>query len=71
MGKKYALYTKYPNENRSYISSINIGSLAEAKAYFIGMKRLTEELFDQQFQVDLIQEQGKGQGSKGLLFGNR
>ena len=71
MSKKYALYTRYANENRSYISSIKIGSLAEAKAYFIGMKQLTEEQFDQQFQVDVMQEQGTGHGSKGLLFGNK
>jgi hypothetical protein len=67
---KFALYTKFSNENKGYISSISMRSLAEARAYFIGMKRLTPEQFDQQFEVDIIQET-KNASNKGLMFGNQ
>ena len=67
---KFALYTKYSNENKGYISSVKMRNLAEARAYFIGMKRLTPEQFDQQFEVNVIQETGNTP-NKGLLFGNR
>lgn len=70
MMTKFALYTKYPNESRSYISSVSMSTVAEARAYFIGMKQLTPEQFDQQFEVDIMQETKSAPG-KGLLFGNR
>jgi len=65
---KWALYTKYSNENRSYVMSTEQNSKAEARAYFMGIKRLTAEQFDQIYQVDLMQE-SKDNTNKGLLLG--
>ena len=65
---KWALYTKYSNENRSYVMSTEQNSKAEARAYFMGVKRLTAEQFDQIYQVDLMQE-SKDNTNKGLLLG--
>ena len=67
---KWALYTRYSNENRSYVMSIELGSKAEARAYFMGLKKLKAEQFDLQFEVDLMQE-SKDNTNKGLLFGNQ
>ena len=53
---KWALYTKYSNENRSYVASVVLPSKSEARAYFMGVKRLTAEQFDQIYQVDLMEE---------------
>jgi hypothetical protein len=53
---KWALYTRYSNENRSYVMSIELGSKAEARAYFMGVKKLNAEQFDQIYQVDLMKE---------------
>ena len=66
--KKFALYTKGTSENRSYVTSTYIGTLQEAKAYFMGMKRLTVSQFDQIYQVDIIEER---KTNKNLLFGNK
>jgi hypothetical protein len=65
---KWALYTKYSNENRSYVMSIALPSKAEARAYFMGVKKLNAEQFDQIYQVDLMQE-SKSDPKKGLLLG--
>ena len=65
---KWALYTKYSNENRSYVMSIALPSKAEARAYFMGLKKLKAEQFDLQFEVDLMQE-SKDNTNKGLLLG--
>jgi len=67
---KFALYTKYPNENRSYISAVHMTTIEEARAYFMGMKRLSPEQFDQTFQVDVMAEASSDPG-KGLMFGNQ
>ena len=53
---KWALYTKYSNENRSYVMSTEQNSKAEARAYFMGVKQLTAKQFDQIYQVDLMKE---------------
>ena len=53
---KWALYTRYSNENRSYVMSIALPSKAEARAYFMGVKQLNAEQFDQIYQVDLMKE---------------
>ena len=65
---KWALYTRYSNENRSYVMSIALPSKAEARAYFMGVKKLNAEQFDQIYQVDLMQE-SKSDPKKGLLLG--
>jgi hypothetical protein len=65
---KWALYTKYSNENRSYVMSTEQNSKAEARAYFMGVKRLSAEQFDQIYQVDLMKE-SKDNTNKGLLLG--
>ena len=65
---KWALYTKYSNENRSYVMSIELASKAEARAYFMGLKKLKAEQFDLQFEVDVMQE-SKFDRNKGLLLG--
>jgi len=64
---KWALYTKYSNENRSYVMSIALPSKAEARAYFMGVKKLNAEQFDQIYQVDLMKE--SKQDSRTLLRG--
>jgi len=65
---KWALYTKYSNENRSYVMSIALSSKAEARAYFMGVKKLNAEQFDQIYQVDLMNESNDNT-NKGLLLG--
>ena len=50
--------------------SIYIDSLKEAKAYFMGLKRLSAEQFDNIYQVDIIPEI-KNNNTKGLMFGNQ
>jgi len=66
---KWALYTKYSNENRSYVMSIALPSKAEARAYFMGVKQLNAEQFDQIYQVDLMQESKDNDINKGLILG--
>jgi hypothetical protein len=66
---KWALYTRYANENRSYVMSTEQNSKAEARAYFMGVKQLTAKQFDQIYQVDLMQESKDNDINKGLLFG--
>jgi len=65
---KWALYTKYSNENRSYIMSTEQSSKAEARAYFMGIKRLNAEQFDNLYHVDVMQESNSNP-NKGLLLG--
>ncbi len=65
---KWALYTKYSNENRSYVMSVELNSKAEARAYFMGLKKLKAEQFDLQFEVDYMQE-SKDNSNKGLILG--
>ncbi len=65
---KWALYTRYSNENRSYIMSTEQRSKAEARAYFMGVKQLTAEQFDNLYQVDHMKE-SKSNPNKGLLLG--
>ena len=65
---KWALYTKYSNENRSYIMCTEQSSKAEARAFFMGIKRLNAEQFDLQFEVDTMKE-SKSNPNKGLLLG--
>jgi hypothetical protein len=65
---KWALYTKYSNENRSYVMSTEQNSKAEARAYFMGVKQLNAKQFDQIYQVDLMKE-SKDNTNKGLLLG--
>jgi len=65
---KWALYTRYSNENRSYVMSTEQSSKVEARAYFMGIKRLNAEQFDQIYQVDLMKE-SNSDPKKGLLFG--
>ena len=65
---KWALYTRYSNENRSYVMSTVQSSKAEARAYFMGVKRLNAEQFDNLYQVDRMKE-SKSNPNKGLLLG--
>ena len=65
---KWALYTRYSNENRSYVMSTEQNSKAEARAYFMGVKQLSVEQFDNLYQVDLMKE-SKSDPKKGLLLG--
>ena len=65
---KWALYTRYSNENRSYIASVELNSKSEARAYFMGVKRLNAEQFDNLYQVDHMKE-SKSDPNKGLLLG--
>ncbi len=67
---KWALYTRYSNENRSYVMSIALPSRAEARAYFMGIKRLSADQFDKIYQIDLMEESDSN-SKKGLLFGNQ
>jgi hypothetical protein len=43
-------------------------SKAEARAYFMGVKQLKAEQFDNLYQVDLMKE-SKSNPNKGLLLG--
>jgi len=65
---KWALYTRYSNENRSYIASVELNSKSEARAYFMGVKKLNAEQFDNLYQVDHMKE-SKSDPNKGLLLG--
>ena len=65
---KWALYTRYSNENRSYIMATEQNSKAEARAYFMGIKRLNAEQFDNLYHVDTMIE-SKSNPNKGLLLG--
>jgi hypothetical protein len=65
---KWALYTRYSNENRSYIASVELNSKSEAKAYFMGVKQLDAVQFDNLYQVDRMNE-SKSNPNKGLLLG--
>jgi len=65
---KFALYTKGTVESRSYITSAHMDTLKEAKAYFMGMKRLSNDQFDKLYHVDIIEDI---KSTKGLLFGNQ
>ena len=65
---KWALYTRYSNENRSYIASVELNSKSEARAYFMGVKKLNAEQFDNLYQVDHMNE-SKSDPNKGLLLG--
>jgi hypothetical protein len=49
--KRYGLYIKNSNEAINNIPSRNIN---EAKLFFIAKKKLTEDKFDQLFDVKLI-----------------
>lgn len=49
--KRYGLFAKNSNEA---INNISSRSLEEAKHFFTSQKRLTEEKFDQLFEVRLI-----------------
>ena len=66
--KKYALYTKASNENSSYVTSAELSSLSEARAYFAGMKQLSFEKFDLLFHV---KEVHSNKSNKTILFGNQ
>ena len=65
---KFGLYTKNTSENRSYITSTNIDTLQEARAYFMGMKRLSADRFDKLYDVTLIEDI---KPNRNLLFGNQ
>jgi hypothetical protein len=65
---KWALYTRYSNENRSYVMSITLDTKAEARAYFMGIKKLNAEQFDNLYQIDTMEE-SKSNPNKGLLLG--
>ncbi len=65
---KWALYMRYSNENRSYVMSTEQNSKAEARAYFMGVKQLNAEQFDNLYQVDTMTE-SKSNPNKGLLLG--
>ena len=65
---KSAFYTRYSNENRSYVMSTEPSSKAEARAYFRGVKPLNTEQFDNLYQVDLMKE-SNSDPKKGLLLG--
>ena len=65
---KWALYTRYSNENRSYVMATEQRSKAEARAYFMGVKQLNAEQFDALYQVDNMKE-SKSNPNKGLLLG--
>ena len=65
---KWALYTRYSNENRSYIASVELNSKSEARAYFMGVKKLNAEQFDNLYQVDHMKE-SKSDPNKRLLLG--
>jgi len=65
---KFGLYTKNTSENRSYVSSVNINTLQEARAYFMGMKRLSTDQFDKLYDVTLIEDI---KPNRNLLFGNQ
>jgi len=41
--KQYGLYTRGANEQSSYVYRVDMPSLAEAEAYFAGVKRLPME----------------------------
>jgi len=65
---KFGLYTKNTSENRSYVTSVNINTLQEAQAYFMGMKRLSIDQFDKLYDVTLIEDI---KPNRNLLFGNQ
>ena len=65
---KFGLYTKNTSENRFYVSSVNINTLQEARAYFMGMKRLSADQFDKIYDVTLIEDI---KPNRNLLFGNQ
>jgi len=65
---KFGLYTKNTSENRSYVTSVSINTLQEARAYFMGMKRLSVDQFDKLYDVTLIEDI---KPNRNLLFGNQ
>ena len=65
---KFGLYTKNTSENRSHVTSVNIDTLQEARAYFMGMKRLSADRFDKLYDVTLIEDI---KPNRNLLFGNQ
>ena len=63
--KQYGLYTRGANEQSSYVYRIEMPSLAEAEAYFTGMKRLPPEQLHNLFIIREINHIE----SKNLLLG--
>ena len=62
---QYGLYTRGANEQSSYVYRVDMPTLAEAEAYFAGVKRLPLEQLHNLF---IIREINSDQ-SKNLLLG--
>lgn len=63
--KQYGLYTRGANEQSSYVFRVDMQTLAEAEAYFAGVKRLSLEQLHNLF---IIREINNSE-SKNLLLG--
>lgn len=63
--KQYGLYTRGSNEQSSYVYRVEMLSLAEAEAYFAGVKRLPLEQLHNLFIIREINRMD----SKNLLLG--
>ena len=63
---KYALYTKTSTENSQHINMVNMPSIAQAEAYFAGVKKLSLTQLREIFVVKEINE-----NNKTLLYGNK
>jgi len=63
--KQYGLYTRGANEQSSYVYRVTMPTLAEAEAYFAGMKRLPLEQLHNLFIIREI----ASEDSKNLLLG--
>ena len=63
---KFGLYTKNQLEFNTHINVCNMPTIAQAEAYFAGVKQLSLSQFSDLFEVRQVQ-----QSNKSLLYGNR
>lgn len=64
--KQFGLYTRGANEQSSYVYRVDMPTLAEATAYFAGVKQLPLEQLHNLF---IIRELNSDIESKNLLLG--
>ena len=63
---KYGLFSKGSSESSSHISMVEMPSIEQAEAYFVGRKQMTLNQFREIFLVKEIKDT-----TKTLLYGNR
>ena len=65
---KFGLYTKTATESSRHINVCDMPTVAQAEAYFAGVKQITLEQFRNLF---IVKELTEGKSNRGLLYGNR